>query len=65
MSSKGKIHPPEYDETTLEDESLTSAQETVPVPHCAGTNLIALRWLSGALAMLAEQAPDERPSKKS
>lgn len=65
MSSKGKIQPPEFDQTTLEDESLSSSQEAVAVPYSAGTNLIALRWIAEALAMLAEQAPDERPSKKS
>jgi len=64
MSTKGKANVGEYDPTTLEDEDLPTHQEAIPVPCLSGTRLVALRWISPALNMVAEQAPDERPGKK-
>lgn len=50
---------PERDEVPLEDESLDTAQEAIPVPYIAGTRRIALRWISPALDMITREAPDD------
>jgi hypothetical protein len=61
--NKGKNRPEELDETTLEQEELSTHQETVPVPYVAGTQLIALRWISPALDMVTKQAAQEYSKK--
>lgn len=62
--SKSSIKPDELDETTLEEEDLSTHQENVPLPWLAGTRRLAVRWLDGALNQITEQAPDSRPEKK-
>lgn len=48
MSFGRKEHtpPPEPEAGGIEDETLTSTQESVPVPVLCGTRKVAFRWLS-------------------
>ena len=55
---------PAAEAVPVEDESLSSAREAVPVPYLAGTRKIALRWISPIYNQRAEEAPVERPAKK-
>lgn len=64
MSAKGKSSPAELNRDTIEEEDLATHQEVVPVPFQAGTRLVALRWISGALDQVARQAKEDRPGKK-
>lgn len=61
--NKAKNRPEELDETTLEQEELSTHQETVPVPYIAGTQLLALRWISPALDMVAKQSTQQYSKK--
>lgn len=54
----------EVDDTTLESESLSTAQETIPLPLPAGEVLIAGRYGSPIYGQYAQQAKSERSSKK-
>lgn len=63
--SKGTPTIPESAEpTALEDESLATAQEAVPVPLFAGEVKIAGRFWSGIYGQRSQQAKNERPGKK-
>lgn len=64
MSTKGVSAPAEVNRDTLEEEELSTHQEAVPVPYLAGTRMVAVRWLSGAMDQVARQAKDDRPGKK-
>ena len=48
----------------VEDESVSRAQEAVPVPYVAGTRKLALRWVTPIYNQHAEEAPRSRPNKK-
>jgi hypothetical protein len=48
----------------LEDEAQGSNQESVPVPYCAGENIIAGRWISPQYNGYATRAPEEARGKK-
>jgi hypothetical protein len=50
------ISTDEYDKTALEDESLSSAQEAVPVPWFWGTVQIATRYITPIYGQRAQQA---------
>jgi hypothetical protein len=64
MGAKGKGPPAEVDETTMEDEDISTHQETIPIPLISGTRNLALRWLAPAYDMVSRQAPDSKPGKK-
>jgi hypothetical protein len=48
----------------VEPEEIATHKEAVPVPWWAGTRKIAVRWMTPAMLMITEQAPQERPGKK-
>lgn len=52
----------EADDVPVEEQDLSSAQETAPLPWFAGQRLVALRWLSPALEMTTKQA--KTPAQK-
>jgi len=54
----------DYDQTALEDESLSSAQEAVPVPWFWGTVQIASRFITPIYGQRAQQAKTDRPQGK-
>ena len=57
--------PPKEPETTgLEADSVSNAQEAVPVPLLFGERKIAVRWISRVYRQFAKEAPQERPGKK-
>jgi hypothetical protein len=60
----GKTPDLEPDLLPVEDEEVSTHQEAVPVPYLAGTQKIALRWISPALNMVTKQAPDQKAGKK-
>lgn len=64
MSSKGKVPRADLNRDTIEEEELATHQETIPIPYLAGTQMVAIRFISPALDRVARQAPDERPGKK-
>jgi hypothetical protein len=63
MSFRTNIPEPETDAVPMEDESLSTAQEAVPVPMWWGKRKVAVRWISPVYDQKAEQR-DDRPSKK-
>jgi len=64
MSSKGSRDQGQTDDVPVEPETLSTAQESIPVPYLAGTRLVAIRWISLPFAVFAVQAKDEKPGKK-
>jgi hypothetical protein len=54
----------EYDQTALEDESLSSAQEAVPLPWFWGRVQIATRFITPIYGQRAQQAKNDRPQGK-
>jgi len=64
MSAKGKAPAEEYNRDTIEEEELSTHQETIPIPFLAGTQMVAIRFISPALDRVARQAPNDRPGKK-
>ena len=54
----------DYDQTALEDESLSSAQEAIPVPWFWGTVQIATRYITPIYGQRAQQAKTDRPAGK-
>ena len=54
----------ELEDVPVEPESLSTNQEVIPVPHFAGTRVIAIRWLTQPLNVNSVQAKGERPAKK-
>jgi hypothetical protein len=57
-------NPDEVDQTTLEDESLSTAQENVPLPLFAGKVKLAGRFASPIYGQYAQQAKTDKPGKK-
>lgn len=43
----------------FQDESLATQQQRTPLPYLAGENLIAVRWITGALDKVSEPAPSD------
>lgn len=64
MGLKSQNRPAELDELPAEAEDVVTSQESIPVPYLAGTRLLALRWITDAMSVYSEQAPDSRPEKK-
>lgn len=65
FSTRNDYSQPVEDKTTgIEDEELARAKEGVPIPYLAGTQKIALRWISIIYNQKAVLAPQARPSKK-
>ncbi|MFA5265799.1 MAG: hypothetical protein WC378_18420 [Opitutaceae bacterium] len=64
MSKGLPTTPDTTEETALEDESLATAQEAIPVPLFAGEVKVAGRFWSPIYGQRAKQAPDTRPGKK-
>jgi hypothetical protein len=64
--SKGATdtQPAATDQTALENESLGTAQNAVPVPLFAGTVKIAARFWSPLYGQRAQQAPSTATGKK-
>lgn len=60
---KGNINPTELDETTVEDEEISTHQETIPLPYLAGTRRLAVRWIDGALNMVTVQNKESYAKK--
>jgi hypothetical protein len=56
--------PDSADQTALEDESLATAQEAVPVPLFAGEVKVAGRFWSPIYGQRTQQAKSDRPGKK-
>jgi hypothetical protein len=56
--------PDDTDQTALEDESLATAQEAIPVPLGAGEFKIAGRFWSPIYGQRTQQAKTDRPSGK-
>lgn len=54
----------EADQTSLEDESVATAQEAVPVPLFAGECKFAGRFGTPIYGQYAQQAKTDTPSKK-
>lgn len=63
--SKGTPEPTEeVDQTTIEDESLGTAQEAIPFPWFAGKVAIAARYITPIYGQRAQQAPKNSSAKK-
>lgn len=61
----GGPKPPKIPEQTgLEQEQLSSAEEAVPLPYVAGTQKIAVKWITNTYGQFTKDAPQERPAKK-
>lgn len=56
--------PDDTDATALEDESLATAQEGVPVPLFAGEVKVAGRFWSPIYGQRSQQAKTDRPAGK-
>lgn len=54
----------EVDQTTLEDETIATAQEAIPVPLFWGTVCIAPRYITPIYGQRTQQAQTDRPSGK-
>ncbi len=54
----------ETDAVPIGDEEMATHQEAVPAPYLAGTRRVALRWMTGALDRVTQQAPDAPAGKK-
>ena len=61
---KSAVKDPEPTEIGLEDEQVSNAQESLPVPWVFGERRIAVRWISRVYNQRAEEAPISRPGKK-
>ena len=55
---------PEREALPIEDEEMATHQESIPLPYLGGTRRISLRWISPALDMVTQEAPDATPGKK-
>lgn len=55
---------PEREPLPIEEEEMATHQESIPVPHLGGTRRISLRWISPAIDMVTQEAPDTTPGKK-
>lgn len=64
MSFGNHKPPPEPDTAGIEEEQVSSSQESVPVPFVAGTRKIAVKWISRVYNQKSKPAPAERPGKK-
>lgn len=64
MSAKGIGKPTEINSDTIEDEEMATHQEAIPIPYLAGSQMLAVRWITPALDRVARQAPQDRPGKK-
>ena len=54
---KGDHKPPkDPDETGLEEESVSSSREAVPVPFLAGERKIAVTWITPVYKLYSRQA---------
>lgn len=56
--------PEEADQTALEDESVATAQEAVPVPLFAGEVKVAARFWSPIYGQRTQPAKSDRPTGK-
>lgn len=65
MSKKsGDVPSPDLETTGLEDETIASNQEGVPVPFIIGERKIAVRWISRPRMTRIEDIPPEYSGKK-
>jgi hypothetical protein len=64
FGKKGAQPAPQPEPTSLEDESISSSEEAVPVPWLAGERKISLKWISRVYNQRAQEAPVQRPGKK-
>ena len=62
--SKGAAVNLEKDDLYVAEEEITTHQEARPVPFLNGTRKVALSWISPAMDMVLEEAPNEVPGKK-
>lgn len=52
------------DDLYVAEEEITTHEEARPVPLLTGTRKVALGWISSAMNMVLEEAPNEVPGKK-
>ncbi len=64
MSPAADTIPPAADPIPAENESFSSAQESIPVPLFAGTVKIAGRFWSPIYGQRTQQAASDTPAKK-
>jgi hypothetical protein len=64
FGAKKTVADPEPEKTGLEDDQISNATESVPVPVFWGQRKIALRWISRVYNQKALEAPASRPGKK-
>ncbi len=57
-SSNNYSSSTEKSDTTIEDETLSTSQESVPVPWLAGERKIAVNWITRVYNQRAQETPD-------
>lgn len=62
--AKKTIADPETNPTAIEEEQLSNANESLPVPMVFGQRKVAVRWISRVYNQRAYEAPVSRPGKK-
>ena len=52
----GKAQPTQYDNTTLPDQAISTAQQTSPAVLFWGKRQVAVQWITGVLDQKAAEA---------
>ena len=61
---KAAVQDPEPETTATEEEQISTAEESIPLPWLCGERKIAIRWISRIYNQRASEAPIARPGKK-
>lgn len=64
FGAKKSVQDPEPENTGVEDEQFSTANEAIPIPMVFGERLVAVHWLSRVYNQRAVEAPASRPGKK-
>jgi hypothetical protein len=64
FGSNPQTPDPTPEKTGIEDDSISTAQEAVPIPMLFGERKLAVKWISRVYNQRAQEAPLTKPGKK-
>jgi hypothetical protein len=64
MKGRAAEKIPDPSETMFEDEDLSSARQSEPIPYLAGVRAIGTVFISGISNQYSVEVPADRPGKK-